>query len=214
MEPDSLCRAAQGAGRRLRLPARCNRKTSAGLARPGRVKHGAGSSSAVTVMVIAFLAAGAVAAAVPVGVRGNYRHNDAAQLLANWKAASAAGIVMLMTCKGWRGTLRGRGSVRPRTAGVTVQRHGTLLQAPAAPAGACPRCSKAPLHRLLAGMTFTTLTAAKHGGAAGAGAGSSLLGRRKLSHSAGGITSAPPSQRACRHPGRERARQARWLAPF
>lgn len=77
---DSLCRAVQqGAGRRLRsLLARCTANPVAGLLTGAAVTAVLQSSSAVTVMVIAFLAAGLLqlAAGGAGGVRGEHRHNS------------------------------------------------------------------------------------------------------------------------------------------
>ena len=83
---DSLCRAVQqGAGRRLRsLLARCTANPAAGLLTGAAVPAVLQSSSAVTVMVIAFLAAGLLQLrqAVPVVFGANIGTTVTAQLLA------------------------------------------------------------------------------------------------------------------------------------
>ena len=83
---DSLCRAVQqGAGRRLRsLLARCTANPVAGLLTGAAVTAVLQSSSAVTVMVIAFLAAGLLQLrqAVPVVFGANIGTTVTAQLLA------------------------------------------------------------------------------------------------------------------------------------
>ena len=83
---DSLCRAVQqGAGRRLRsLLARCTANPAAGLLTGAAVTAVLQSSAAVTVMVIAFLAAGLLQLrqAVPVVFGANIGTTVTAQLLA------------------------------------------------------------------------------------------------------------------------------------
>ena len=98
---DSLCRAVQqGAGRRLRsLLARCTANPAAGLLTGAAVTAVLQSSSAVTVMVIAFLAAGLLQLrqAVPVGYRGKYRHNG------HGAAAGVPGGKLAVSAAVWRG---------------------------------------------------------------------------------------------------------------
>ena len=95
---DSLCRAVQqGAGRRLRgLLARCTANPVAGLLTGAAVTAVLQSSSAVTVMVIAFLAAGLLQLrqAVPVVFGANIGTTVTAQLLAfrveSWRTGTTA----------------------------------------------------------------------------------------------------------------------------
>ena len=98
---DSLCRAVQqGAGRRLRsLLARCTANPAAGLLTGAAVTAVLQSSSAVTVMVIAFLAAGLLQLrqAVPVVFGGKYRHNG------HGAAAGVPGGKLAVSAAVWRG---------------------------------------------------------------------------------------------------------------
>jgi len=98
---DSLCRAVQqGAGRRLRsLLARCTANPAAGLLTGAAVTAVLQSSSAVTVMVIAFLAAGLLHAAAggAGGIRGKYRHNG------HGAAAGVPGGKLAVSAAVWRG---------------------------------------------------------------------------------------------------------------
>lgn len=109
---DSLCRAVQqGAGRRLRsLLARCTANPVAGLLTGAAVTAVLQSSSAVTVMVIAFLAAGLLQLrqAVPVVFGANIGTTVTAQLLAfqveGWRYLLLfGGVLLCLACKGWRG---------------------------------------------------------------------------------------------------------------
>lgn len=109
---DSLCRAVQqGAGRRLRgLLARCTANPVAGLLTGAAVTAVLQSSSAVTVMVIAFLAAGLLQLrqAVPVVFGANIGTTVTAQLLAfrveSWRYLLLfCGVLLCLACKGWRG---------------------------------------------------------------------------------------------------------------
>ena len=109
---DSLCRAVQqGAGRRLRsLLARCTANPAAGLLTGAAVTAVLQSSSAVTVMVIAFLAAGLLQLrqAVPVVFGANIGTTVTAQLLAfrveSWRYLLLfGGVLLCLACKGWRG---------------------------------------------------------------------------------------------------------------
>ena len=94
---DSLCRAVQqGAGRRLRsLLARCTANPVAGLLTGAAVTAVLQSSSAVTVMVIAFLAAGLLQ--LRQAVRGKYRHNG------HGAAAGVPGGKLAVSAAVWRG---------------------------------------------------------------------------------------------------------------
>ena len=202
---DSLCRAVQqGAGRRLRsLLARCTANPVAGLLTGAAVTAVLQSSSAVTVMVIAFLAAGLLQLrqAVPVVFGANIGTTVTAQLLAfrveSWRYLLLfCGILLCLACKGWRGrcvgeTVFGFGLLFE---GVTVMRSAMepLLQSPL---GACPGAAK-PFARA-AGGRLHDLNGAKqlcHGGAA-AKHGGAARGRRRTQpagadggypHSAGG----------------------------
>lgn len=113
---DSLCRAVeQGAGKKLRkLLARCTANPLAGLLTGAVVTAVLQSSSAVTVMVIAFLAAGLLELrqAVPVVFGANIGTTLTAQLLAfraeqgRW-ALLFAGVVLCFFFKGWKGRCLG-----------------------------------------------------------------------------------------------------------
>ena len=95
---DSLCRAVQqGAGRRLRsLLARCTANPVAGLLTGAAVTAVLQSSSAVTVMVIAFLAAGLLQLRQG-GVRSEHRHNG------HGAAAGVPGGKLAVSAAVWRG---------------------------------------------------------------------------------------------------------------
>ena len=135
---DSLCRAVQqGAGRRLRgLLARCTANPVAGLLTGAAVTAVLQSSSAVTVMVIAFLAAGLLQLrqAVPVVFGANIGTTVTAQLLAfrveSWRYLLLfCGVLLCLACKNWRG----------RCVGEAV----------------FARVQQSPLHGLLAGVCMT-----------------------------------------------------------
>ena len=136
---DSLCRAVQqGAGRRLRsLLARCTANPAAGLLTGAAVTAVLQSSSAVTVMVIAFLAAGLLQLrqAVPVVFGANIGTTVTAQLLA-------------FRVESWRYLLL--------FGGVTVMRSAMepLLQSPLFRLELA-RVQQSPLHGLLAGVCMT-----------------------------------------------------------
>ena len=129
---DSLCRAVQqGAGRRLRsLLARCTANPAAGLLTGAAVTAVLQSSSAVTVMVIAFLAA----------VFGaNIGTTVTAQLLAfrveSWRYLLLfCGVLLCLACKNWRGRCVGEAVLGFGLLfeGVTVMRSAMepLLQSP------------------------------------------------------------------------------------
>lgn len=164
---DSLCRAVQqGAGRRLRsLLARCTANPVAGLLTGAAVTAVLQSSSAVTVMVIAFLAAGLLQLrqAVPVVFGANIGTTVTAQLLAfrveSWRYLLLfCGVLLCLACKGWRGrcvgeTVFGFGLLFE---GVTVMRSAMepLLQSPLLRLELA-RVQQSPLHGLLAGVCMT-----------------------------------------------------------
>ena len=164
---DSLCRAVQqGAGRRLRsLLARCTANPVAGLLTGAAVTAVLQSSSAVTVMVIAFLAAGLLQLrrAVPVVFGANIGTTVTAQLLAfrveSWRYLLLfCGVLLCLACKGWRGrcvgeTVFGFGLLFE---GVTVMRSAMepLLQSPLLRLELA-RVQQSPLHGLLAGICMT-----------------------------------------------------------
>ena len=140
---DSLCRAVQqGAGRRLRsLLARCTANPAAGLLTGAAVTAVLQSSSAVTVMVIAFLAAGLLQLrqAVPVVFGANIGTTVTAQLLAfrveSWRYLLLfGGVLLCLACKGWRGRCVGEAvfGFGLLFEGVTVMRSAMepLLQSP------------------------------------------------------------------------------------
>ena len=200
---DSLCRAVQqGAGRRLRsLLARCTANPVAGLLTGAAVTAVLQSSSAVTVMVIAFLAAGLLQLrqAVPVVFGANIGTTVTAQLLAfrveSWRYLLLfGGVLLCLACKGWRGRCVGEAvfGFGLLFEGVTVMRS---AMEPLLPAGACPCAAKS--HARAAGGRLHDLNGAKqfcHGGTA-AKHGGTARGRRRAqpagadcghSHSAGG----------------------------
>lgn len=193
---DSLCRAVQqGAGRRLRgLLARCTANPVAGLLTGAAVTAVLQSSSAVTVMVIAFLAAGLLRCGGGAGgVRGEYRYNGHSTVagVPGGKLAVSAAVLRGAALSGLQklaGPLRGRGGVRlwaaVRGRHGDAQRHGTAAAKPVAPVGACPGAAK-PFAWASGGRLHDTDStkqlchsgaAAKHGGAAGADGVHSLLG--------------------------------------
>ena len=144
---DSLCRAVQqGAGRRLRsLLARCTANPAAGLLTGAAVTAVLQSSSAVTVMVIAFLAAGL------------------SQLLAfrveSWRYLLLfGGVLLCLACKNWRGRCVGEAvfGFGLLFEGVTVMRSAMepLLQSPLLRLELA-RVQQSPLHGLLAGVCMT-----------------------------------------------------------
>ncbi|WP_341474266.1 Na/Pi symporter [Faecalibacterium prausnitzii] len=144
---DSLCRAVQqGAGRRLRsLLARCTANPAAGLLTGAAVTAVLQSSSAVTVMVIAFLAAGLL------------------QLLAfqveGWRYLLLfGGVLLCLACKGWRGRCVGEAvfGFGLLFEGVTVMRSAMepLLQSPLLRLELA-RVQQSPMHGLLAGVCMT-----------------------------------------------------------
>ena len=143
---DSLCRAVQqGAGRRLRsLLARCTANPVAGLLTGAAVTAVLQSSSAVTVMVIAFLAAGLLQLrqAVPVVFGANIGTTVTAQLLAfrveSWRYLLLfGGVLLCLACKGWRG----------RCVGEAVFGFGLLFEG--------VTVMQSPMHGLLAGVCMT-----------------------------------------------------------
>ena len=158
---DSLCRAVQqGAGRRLRsLLARCTANPVAGLLTGAAVTAVLQSSSAVTVMVIAFLAAGLL----QLRRAANIGTTVTAQLLAfrveSWRYLLLfCGVLLCLACKGWRGrcvgeTVFGFGLLFE---GVTVMRSAMepLLQSPLLRLELA-RVQQSPLHGLLAGVCMT-----------------------------------------------------------
>lgn len=136
---DSLCRAVQqGAGRRLRsLLARCTANPAAGLLTGAAVTAVLQSSSAVTVMVIAFLAAGLLQLrqAVPVVFGANIGTTVTAQLLA-------------FRVESWRYLLLFEGVTVMRSAmEPLLQSHLLRLE--------LARVQQSPLHGLLAGVCMT-----------------------------------------------------------
>ena len=146
---DSLCRAVQqGAGKRLRsLLARCTANPAAGLLTGAAVTAVLQSSSAVTVMVIAFLAAGLLQLrqAVPVVFGANIGTTVTAQLLAfrveSWRYLLLfCGVLLCLSCKNWRGRCVGEAvfGFGLLFEGVTVMRSAMepLLQSMAAQPGA------------------------------------------------------------------------------
>ena len=164
---DSLCRAVQqGAGRRLRsLLARCTANPAAGLLTGAAVTAVLQSSSAVTVMVIAFLAAGLLQLrqAVPVVFGANIGTTVTAQLLAfrveSWRYLLLfGGVLLCLACKGWRGRCVGEAvfGFGLLFEGVTVMRSAMepLLQSPLFRLELA-RVQQSPLHGLLAGVCMT-----------------------------------------------------------
>ena len=164
---DSLCRAVQqGAGRRLRsLLARCTANPAAGLLTGAAVTAVLQSSSAVTVMVIAFLAAGLLQLrqAVPVVFGANIGTTVTAQLLAfrveSWRYLLLfGGVLLCLACKGWRGRCVGEAvfGFGLLFEGVTVMRSAMepLLQSPLLRLELA-RVQQSPLHGLLAGVCMT-----------------------------------------------------------
>lgn len=161
---DSLCRAVQqGAGRRLRsLLARCTANPVAGLLTGAAVTAVLQSSSAVTVMVIAFLAAGLLQLrqAVPVVFGANIGTTVTAQLLAfrveSWRYLLLfGGVLLCLACKGWRGRCVGEAvfGFGLLFEGVTVMRSAMepLLQSPLLRLELA-RVQQSPMHSLL-GLT-------------------------------------------------------------
>lgn len=161
---DSLCRAVQqGAGRRLRsLLARCTANPAAGLLTGAAVTAVLQSSSAVTVMVIAFLAAGLLQLrqAVPVVFGANIGTTVTAQLLAfqveGWRYLLLfGGVLLCLACKGWRGRCVGEAvfGFGLLFEGVTVMRSAMepLLQSPLLRLELA-RVQQSPMHSLL-GLT-------------------------------------------------------------
>ena len=151
---DSLCRAVQqGAGRRLRsLLARCTANPAAGLLTGAAVTAVLQSSSAVTVMVIAFLAAGLLQLrqAVPVVFGANIGTTVTAQLLAfrveSWRYLLLfGGVLLCLACKGWRG----------RCVGEAVFGFGLLFEGVTVMRSAMEPLLQSPLLRLLAGVCMT-----------------------------------------------------------
>ena len=164
---DSLCRAVQqGAGRRLRsLLARCTANPVAGLLTGAAVTAVLQSSSAVTVMVIAFLAAGLLQLrqAVPVVFGANIGTTVTAQLLAfrveSWRYLLLfCGVLLCLACKNWRGRCVGEAvfGFGLLFEGVTVMRSAMepLLQSPLLRLELA-RVQQSPLHGLLAGVCMT-----------------------------------------------------------
>ena len=164
---DSLCRAVQqGAGRRLRsLLARCTANPAAGLLTGAAVTAVLQSSSAVTVMVIAFLAAGLLQLrqAVPVVFGANIGTTVTAQLLAfqveGWRYLLLfGGVLLCLACKGWRGRCVGEAvfGFGLLFEGVTVMRSAMepLLQSPLLRLELA-RVQQSPMHGLLAGVCMT-----------------------------------------------------------
>ena len=164
---DSLCRAVQqGAGRRLRsLLARCTANPVAGLLTGAAVTAVLQSSSAVTVMVIAFLAAGLLQLrqAVPVVFGANIGTTVTAQLLAfrveSWRYLLLfGGVLLCLACKGWRGRCVGEAvfGFGLLFEGITVMRSAMepLLQSPLLRLELA-RVQQSPLHGLLAGVCMT-----------------------------------------------------------
>ena len=164
---DSLCRAVQqGAGRRLRsLLARCTANPAAGLLTGAAVTAVLQSSSAVTVMVIAFLAAGLLQLrqAVPVVFGANIGTTVTAQLLAfrveSWRYLLLfGGVLLCLACKGWRGRCVGEAvfGFGLLFEGVTVMRSAMepLLQSPLLRLELA-RVQQSPMHGLLAGVCMT-----------------------------------------------------------
>ena len=164
---DSLCRAVQqGAGRRLRsLLARCTANPVAGLLTGAAVTAVLQSSSAVTVMVIAFLAAGLLQLrqAVPVVFGANIGTTVTAQLLAfrveSWRYLLLfCGVLLCLACKGWRGRCVGEAvfGFGLLFEGVTVMRSAMepLLQSPLLRLELA-RVQQSPLHGLLTGVCMT-----------------------------------------------------------
>ena len=164
---DSLCRAVQqGAGRRLRsLLARCTANPAAGLLTGAAVTAVLQSSSAVTVMVIAFLAAGLLQLrqAVPVVFGANIGTTVTAQLLAfrveSWRYLLLfGGVLLCLACKGWRGRCVGEAvfGFGLLFEGVTVMRSAMepLLQSPLLRLELA-RVQQGPMHGLLAGVCMT-----------------------------------------------------------
>ena len=159
---DSLCRAVQqGAGRRLRsLLARCTANPVAGLLTGAAVTAVLQSSSAVTVMVIAFLAAGLLQLrqAVPVVFGANIGTTVTAQLLAfqveGWRYLLLfGGVLLCLACKGWRGRCVGEAvfGFGLLFEGVTVMRSAMepLLQSPLLRLELA-QVQQSPMHGLLA----------------------------------------------------------------
>lgn len=151
---DCLCRAVQqGAGRRLRgLLARCTANPVAGLLTGAAVTAVLQSSSAVTVMVIAFLAAGLLQLrrAVPVVFGANIGTTVTAQLLAfrveSWRYLLLfGGVLLCLACKNWRG----------RCVGEAVFGFGLLFEGVTVMRSAMEPLLQSPLHGLLAGVCMT-----------------------------------------------------------
>ena len=153
---DSLCRAVQqGAGRRLRSRlARCTANPAAGLLTGAAVTAVLQSSSVVTVMVIAFLAAGLLQLrqAVPVVFGANIGTTVTAQLLAfrveSWRYLLLfGGVLLCLACKGWRG----------RCVGEAVFGFGLLFEGVTVMRSAMEPLlvQQSPLHGLLAGVCMT-----------------------------------------------------------
>ena len=164
---DNLCRAVQqGAGKRLRsLLARCTANPVAGLLTGAAVTAVLQSSSAVTVMVIAFLAAELLQLrqAVPVVFGANIGTTLTAQLLAfrveGWRYLLLfCGVLLCLACKNWRGRCMGEAvfGFGLLFEGVTVMRSAMepLLQSPLLRLELA-RVQQSPLHGLLAGICMT-----------------------------------------------------------
>ena len=230
---DSLCRAVQqGAGRRLRgLLARCTANPVAGLLTGAAVTAVLQSSSAVTVMVIAFLAAGLLQLrqAVPVVFGANIGTTVTAQLLAfrveSWRYLLLfCGVLLCLACKNWRGRCVGEAvfGFGLLFEGVTVMRSAMepLLQSPLLRLELA-RVQQSPLHGLLAGVCMTLTVQSSSATVAllqsmaaqpGADGVHSLLGLTAAIPILLGDNSAPPSQRCLPPSGREETPSG-WRQP-
>ena len=169
------------------------------------------SSSAVTVMVIAFLAAGLLQLrqAVPVVFGANIGTTVTAQLLAfrveSWRYLLLfGGVLLCLACKGWRGRCVGEAvfGFGLLFEGVTVMRSAMepLLQSPLFRLELA-RVQQSPLHGLLAGVCMTLTVQSS----------SATVARRPFPF-CWGITSAPPSRRCLPPSGREETPSG-WRQP-
>lgn len=230
---DSMSRAIQqGAGKRLRsVLARCTANPAAGVLTGAAVTAVVQSSSAVTVMVIAFLAAGLLQLrqAVTVVFGANIGTTVTAQLLAfqveKWRYLLLfGGVLLCFACKGQKGRCAGEAlfGFGLLFEGITVM--GSALQ----PLAESPRLwqwllqvQEKPLLGLLAGLGMTltvqssSATIAMLQSAAaqpGPDGVHSLLGLAGPSRCCWVTTSAPPSRR-CWHPSGRAETQRGWPQP-
>ena len=164
-QPVSGGAAGSGQASARSLLARCTANPAAGLLTGAAVTAVLQSSSAVTVMVIAFLAAGLLQLrqAVPVVFGANIGTTVTAQLLAfrveSWRYLLLfCGVLLCLACKNWRGRCVGEAvfGFGLLFEGVTVMRSAMepLLQSPLLRLELA-RVQQSPLHGLLAGVCMT-----------------------------------------------------------